>query len=265
MSHRQSPLKRPTRMITIMAKTRQLSSLQRHVSKYTCFCHTTSVLNHSTFTSAISYPISKLEERLRNSDWHNLFRRYLYDQKYPHGSGSDVSIHACPEYEGKIKSKQSASITFFMPSDPTGISGRRKEQIRATPSFKGSPRYDTVLVRTGVQPGPHGLSVAGLLFLFSFSFEHKDRPTALVRWFTFDGESPDEDTGMWIVKPQYSPNGSASIGFISMERIVRACHLIPVYGTRKVPPRMDPHKSLASYKSYYLNKYIDHHAFEILS
>jgi len=28
---------------------------------------------------------------------------------------------------------------------------------------------------------------------------------------------------------------------------------------------MDFHKSLASYKSYYLNKFIDHHAFEILS
>jgi hypothetical protein len=101
--------------------------------------------------------------------------------------------------------------------------------------------------------------------MFTFSFERKDRPTALVRWFTFDGESPDEDTGMWIVRPQDNPDGSPSVDFISMERIVRACHLIPVHGREKVPPRMDPYKSLTSYKSYYLNKFIDHHAFEILS
>jgi hypothetical protein len=101
--------------------------------------------------------------------------------------------------------------------------------------------------------------------MFTFSFRHKDRPTALVRWFTFDSESLGEDTGMWIVKPQDDPDGSSSVGFISMEKIVRACHLIPVYGTEKVHPRMDPYKSLTSYKSYYLNKFIDHHAFEILS
>jgi len=137
------------------------------------------------------------------------------------------------------------------------------------PSFQGFPCYDTVLVRTdvrsGVQPGPHGLSVAHLVLLFTFLFKSKDRPTAVVRWFTFDGESPDEDSGMWIVKPQNHPDGKSSFGLIPTDAIMWACHLIPVYGTAKVPPYVKFHNSLHLYKSYYLNRFIDHHSFEILS
>ena len=198
-----------------------------------------------------------------------LFRRYLYDLKYPHHAGAHVAVSACPQYEGNITTKASASISFFTPSDSTGISGHRKEQIRATVSFQGFPRYDTVLVRTAVranvQPGLHGLLVAHLVLLFNFPFESKDCPTAVVRWFTFDGESLDEDSGMCIIKPQNHPDGKPSFGLIPVEAIVRACHLIPVYGKVAVPPRVKFHNSLHLFKSYYLNKFIDHHSFEILS
>lgn len=155
---------------------------------------------------------------------------------------------------------------YFAPSDPTGLSGFYKEHICATPSWRNrSARYDTVLLKTGLIPGPNGLSVARLLLLFSFKFEGTVYPTALVEWFSFVKEGPEEDTGMWITKRETHPDGSPHISFISTNTIIRNCHLIPVYGTSQVPLSINPQNVLTAYKAYYLNKFIDHHGFEILS
>src|SRR6266436_3615193 len=95
----------------------------------------------------------------------------------------------------------SATSTYFAPSDRCGITGVKRELMHAMPSWrKNSPHYDTVLVRTGLLPGPHGLSVAQLHFLFSFSIAGTRHKVALVEWFTYIGNSPDEDTGMWVVE-----------------------------------------------------------------
>ena len=58
----------------------------------------------------------------------------------------------------------------------------------------------TILVRTGLAPGPHGLSVARLRPLFSFIFNGICREVALVEWFSYIGNSTDEETGMWVVE-----------------------------------------------------------------
>jgi len=36
---------------------------------------------------------------------------------------------------------------------------------------------------------------------FSFSYEGVQYPCALVHWFSREGDSPDNTTGMWIVEP----------------------------------------------------------------
>ncbi len=103
----------------------------------------------------------------------------------------------------------SATSTYFAPSDWCGITGVKRELMHTTPSWrKNSPCYDTVLVRTGLLPGPHGLSVAQLRFLFSFSIAGTCHKVALVEWFTYIGNSPDEDTGMWVVEREKRDNGS---------------------------------------------------------
>jgi len=95
----------------------------------------------------------------------------------------------------------SVTSTYFAPSNWCGITGVKRELMHAMPSWrKNSPCYDTVLVRTGLLPGPHGLSVAQLCFLFSFSIAGTCHKVALVEWFTYIGNSPDEDTGMWVVE-----------------------------------------------------------------
>ena len=47
-----------------------------------------------------------------------------------------------------------------------------------------------------------GLSVVRILLFFSFVFNDKTYPCALVCWFSPIGEEHDEDTGMWMVQPE---------------------------------------------------------------
>lgn len=159
----------------------------------------------------------------------------------------------------------SATAIYIAPSDRSEITGLKRELIRATPSWrKNSPRYDTVLVRTGLLPGPHGLSVARLCLLFSFMTDTRHE-VALVEWFCYVGNSPDEDTGMWMVQREKRDDGSPLMNFIYVNTIVRNCHLIPVYGNEMLSRNITHVTSLDVFRTYYLNKFVDHHAFELLS
>jgi hypothetical protein len=81
--------------------------------------------------------------------------------------------------------------------------------MHATPSWRNaSPRHDTIFVRTGLPLEPHGLSVAQLRLLFSFTINGTHHKVALVEWFSYIGDSPDEDTGMWVVEREKRDDGS---------------------------------------------------------
>ena len=138
--------------------------------------------------------------------------------------------------------------------------------MRATPSWrKGCPRHDTVLVRTGLAPGPHGLSVARLRFLLSFMYDDTRHEVALVEWFCYIGNSPDHDTGMWVVEREMRADGLPLMDFIRVDTILRSCHLLPMYGTEIVSSNMTHATSLDDFRVYYVNKFADHHSFEIIS
>lgn len=48
------------------------------------------------------------------------------------------------------------------------------------------------------------------------------------------------------------------------DSIVRAAHLMPVFGSGFTPKHLTPALSLTTiFRGWYVNKYIDHHAFEI--
>ncbi|ETW85214.1 hypothetical protein HETIRDRAFT_168529 [Heterobasidion irregulare TC 32-1] len=66
-------------------------------------------------------------------------------------------------------------------------------------------------------------------------------PCALVEWFSAIGDDPNEDTSMWIVEPDLDIDGNHATSVIHLESIVRAAHLIPVYGEEFLPPHaVDP-------------------------
>lgn len=47
--------------------------------------------------------------------------------------------------------------------------------------------------------------------------------------------------------------------------MLRPAPLIPVYGTAALPSNFKHIHSLDAFEAFYLNKYVDHHAYELLS
>ncbi|KAG8218125.1 hypothetical protein J3R82DRAFT_3657 [Butyriboletus roseoflavus] len=70
---------------------------------------------------------------------------------------------------------------------------------------------------------------------------------------------------MWMVCPSYLLNHLPNYAVIHLDSIYHAAHLIPVYGTNHIPWNIKPHHCYDTFHAFYVNKYIDHHAFEIVS
>ena len=139
------------------------------------------------------------------------------------------------------------------------------ERIRAVKSWrKGPRRYDTIFVNTDPSAeGMHGLDVARVRLFFSFSHNGVKYPCALVHWFSCMGDSPDDNTGMWVVKPDILDGNIKFASIIHLDTVVRAAHLLPVFRQDFVSRTLSLSDTLDEFTSFYVNKYVDHHAFEI--
>jgi hypothetical protein len=143
----------------------------------------------------------------------------------------------------------------------------RRERIRSTPSWRGdAPRRDCAfIVEDDDKPGMRGMGVVRVLLFFSFEHDHTHYPCALVDWFKKVGLDPV--TGMWVVRPDIVQRGrrpeEPERSVLHLDSFLRAAHLIPVFGKDKVPRDFHFTFSLDSFKAYYVNKYIDHHANEV--
>ncbi|KAJ7051704.1 hypothetical protein C8F01DRAFT_998973 [Mycena amicta] len=139
----------------------------------------------------------------------------------------------------------------------------KRERIRCTPSWrKHGPRRDCTFVVEGEGEGFQGMSVVRVKLLFSFHYDGQYFPCALVEWFKKVGRRPDPETGMWVVEPE-AEGRHRLITVVPLESMLRAAHLIPVYGPRFIPRDIRYIHSLDIFKAYHVNKYIDHHANEI--
>ena len=168
---------------------------------------------------------------------------------------------------GRLKTYHSATTTFVSPSDPCGVGRARREQIKATLSwFHGPKRYDTVFVNTDdAHEGMQGMEVARIVCFFSLPCTNGvSYPCALVHWFDYVADEPDELTGMWMVKPSFLDDNTRYLSVVHIDTIVRAAHLIPIFGQESVPLRANSHNSLNVYQGFYVNHFIDHHAFELV-
>lgn len=220
----------------------------------------------------------------------NALNQFAYNKEHPDSpinSDAEENIQArVPELLTRISVFHSATAIFFAPSDISGVGGMRKEVIRATPLWRGgSPRYDCVYVVTdGEMEGFRGLSVARVKLFFSFKLMDRSNECALVHWFKTVGEAPDKDTGMWVVEPDYididvvpnrrnragappqapiQENRKPLLSIISVDTILRAAHLVPVYGEGFIPVGTQYSDSLDKFDQFFVNKYIDHHSYEI--
>ena len=167
----------------------------------------------------------------------------------------------------KILIYPSAVATFYVPSDLSWISGMNSEHIHAVDTWcQGVSWYGCMFINTGLlQPGMHGLDVARARLFFSFTFEQVKYSCAFIHWFSKIGEFLDEGTRMWSVKPEVFNDGSHNLSIIHLDSIVCLAHLLPIHHNKPVSSRhqLNYTWSLDAFSAFYVNKYADHHAFEI--
>lgn len=141
------------------------------------------------------------------------------------------------------------------------------ETMRATPSWNRGeipgPRYDCIFVSNGLSTelGMGGLLVARVLLFFSFTIAEELHQCALVHWFSTFGNQPDADNGMWVVTPDYF-GADRNVSIIHVDSIVRAAHLLPIFDQQPLPHTLNYTKTLDAFRGFYVNKYIDYHAYE---
>ena len=195
-----------------------------------------------------------------------LTRRFLYDQLNPDApdSGDAVPLDECPTIAGKVYLFNSARAVYYAPSDLCGTGGMHSERIRAVKSwYHGAPRYDCVYIGKSDDPGFQGLHVARVFLFFSFKHNGIRYPCALIQWFSTVGDAPCQETGMWMVEPDFV-HGQRVLAVIHLDAILRGAHLIGAAGEDFIPIHgFDFSKSLDAFNLFYVSKYADYHAHEI--
>jgi hypothetical protein len=109
-----------------------------------------------------------------------------------------------------------------------------------------------------------GLDVIHVLAFFSFVSDGVLYPCTLIQWFRHISEEPDNLTGMWMVEVEQSTDGSPNISVIHTDCILHGAHLIPIFGPDFVPEELCFLGTLDAFAAFYVNRFIDHHAFEMI-
>jgi hypothetical protein len=212
--------------------------------------------------------LHKAVESLKLPSFPKLLRKFLYEQLHDSDNTASSSQDSHPRINGRVHVFNSAIATFYAPSDISGITSMRREHIRATSSWrKGQARYDTVLVNSNPKvEGVRGFEVARVFFFFSFWHENKEYPCALIQWYSHVGSEPDGDTGLWMVEPDTDDAGDPHLTVIHLDSIYRAVHLLPAHQNSTFVERtITMHSSLDTFQLFYINKFVDHQSFEVLS
>lgn len=107
------------------------------------------------------------------------------------------------------------------------------------------------------------MDIARVHLFFSFEIGDELFSCALVHHFHKSFDNPDPDNGMWIIEPDFDRNGYRVMSVVHVDSVVRAAHLLPVFqsGT-PVPREINFTHTLDVFAAFYVNKYIDYHAFE---
>jgi hypothetical protein len=210
--------------------------------------------------------VRTLSEELELPNFPQLIQEFIHNQA--HAADPDPPVFdplSAPLFLGKVAVFNSAAASFYAPSDLSSVGGMRREHIRALPCWRGgAPRYDCVFVNMDTDTDiMNGLAIARVLCFFSFSHRTSFFQCAVVRWFSHVLDARDPDTGMYVVAPATLEDDTPDISIIHIDCIFCAAHLIPLYGSNFLPCAVTSHNSYDVFRSYFVNKYADHHTFEI--
>lgn len=121
-----------------------------------------------------------------------------------------------------------------------------------------------MFVKTNADDGMRGMAIGRALLFFSFTFRDQYYPCALVHWLV-PGSAPDEDTGLWVVRPEFGVNRQRTLAVIHLDCVARAAHLLPVYGSSFTPDDLHFSDTLDTFRSYFVNRHVDHHSHDFLA
>ena len=108
-----------------------------------------------------------------------------------------------------------------------------------------------------------GLDIARVHLFFSFEVGDELFSCALVHHFRKSFSDPDPDNGMWVVEPEFDGNGYRLMSVVHVDSVVHGAHLLPVFTADVAIPRnINFSQTLDIFEAFYVNKYIDYHAFE---
>ena len=223
-----------------------------------------------TLNPAQKYPCASFQalgRHIGQVDLDNLVCLFLFYDQNPTFAGVLPPPLLWPTMDNttKISVYHSATATFCTPSDPSGISGLHHKTIWCTPWWQTGDivahRRDCVVMNTGLdEPGMRGSNIARV-HLF-FLFEVGDQ-SFLCFCKSFD--KPDPNNGMWVVEPDLNHNGYWVMSVVHVDSIICTVHLLPVFcGDVTVPREVNFSHTLDIFTAFYVNKYIDYHAFETL-
>ena len=92
---------------------------------------------------------------------------------------------------------------------------------------------------------------------------HVKYPCALFNWYSPVGNSPDENMGMWVIEHSILDGGKLWTAVIHLDTILCLAHLLPIYRDKKAPRGVKYMDLLDIFHNFYVNKFTDHHTFEI--
>ncbi len=110
-----------------------------------------------------------------------------------------------------------------------------------------------------------GYIISHILLFFSFKYAGEDFPIALVWWYTLSDNAGcrDKVTGMWLIECEFRGE-EPHLVVVHVGSIYCAVHLIPFFRKEWVPQGFSHNNTLDKYTKFYVNRFADHHSFEIL-
>ena len=106
-----------------------------------------------------------------------------------------------------------------------------------------------------------GMNIVRVLLFFSFEYNGVEYPCAAIEWFETVGL--DNVTGLWVVHPNVT-QGKQDKSILHLDSFLRGVHLILKDGTQRLLVDFHFSYSLDVFEVYYVNKYINHYANEII-
>ena len=71
---------------------------------------------------------------------------------------------------------------------------------------------------------------------------------------------------MYTIEPDCLPNGQPTTSVVHLDMVFRMAYLIPIFSNKPALSKHQHHEQMFDlFSEFYINKYIDYHAFEVVT